>query len=241
MTDTATQAPAPPARASLWEDFLDIFYAPREVYARRRDAGFGLVLLVVTLLITVLYFASQGPLADAMAAEFRRGMAQAGQAGQQMTAEQMEGARRMGAIFGTLAVLVGFPVGVMLIGVALWALGKLFDFAGTAAMAILIVTYAQMPRVLQTASGLLQGLLLNPPSLAGTSLGPARFLDPDATSPLLMGVLMRLDLFYIWSTVLIAIGAQVIGRVPRGRSYALAALVWVVGGLVPLVGVLARG
>ena len=241
MTDTATEAPAPPARASLWEDFIDIFYAPREVYARRREAGFGVALLIVTLLMTALFFAAQGPLADAFAAEFRRGMAQAGAAGQQMTAEQMEGARRMGSIFGTASMLVFVPIGVVLIGLVLWGVGKLFGFVGTATMAMLVVTYAQFPRVLQTAAMLLQGLLFNPSSLAGTSLGPARFLDPDTTSAVLMATLMRLDVFYIWSTALIAIGAQVVGRVPKAQSYLLAALVWVAGGLVPLVGALARG
>jgi hypothetical protein len=241
MTDTATEAPAPASHASLWEDFLDIFYAPREVYARRRDAGFGLVLLIVTVLMAALFFAAQGPLADAFAAEFRRGMAQAGAAGQQMTPEQMEGARRMGSIFGSLAVLVGVPLGVVLIGLALWGLGKLFGSVATAGMAILVVTYAQFPRVLQTVVLLLQGLLFNPPSLAGTSLGPARFFDPDTTSAVLMATLMRLDVFYLWSTVLIAIGAQVLGRVPKAQSYLLAALVWAIGGIVPLVGALARG
>jgi hypothetical protein len=241
MTETVTDAPAPAARASLWEDFIDIFYAPREVYARRREAGFGFVLVILTVVMTALFFVAQGPLADAFAAEFRRGMEQAGAAGQQMTAEQMEGARRMGSIFGTVSMLVGIPLGVVLVGLALWGMGKLFGSVATAGMAILVVTYAQFPRVLQTVALLLQGLLFNPPSLAQTSLGPARFFDPDATSAVLMATLMRLDVFYLWSTVLIAIGAQVLGRVPKAQSYLLAALVWVVGGLVPLLGALARG
>lgn len=237
MNEPTLQEAPPGARTSVWEDFIDIFYAPRQVFERRRGAKYGLVLLVLTILVTVLFFASQGPLADAYAAEFQRGMENASQ---QMTAEQMEQAQRMGSIFGTIAVLIGFPIGVLLIGLVLWGLGKMFGFAATASMAILIVTYAQFPRVLQSIVMVLQGLFMNAESLAALTLGPARFLDPDTTSALAMAMLMRLDVFYIWSTVLIAIGAQVIGRVPKAQSYLLAALVWVVGALPSVVGALAQ-
>src|SRR5690606_22617871 len=145
----------------------------------------------------------------------------AGTAPQEMTPEQMQNARRMGSIIGTASILIAFPIGVMIIGVALWGLGKIFDFSGTVGMAILIVTYAQFPRMLQSVALLIQGLLLRPDSLAATSVGPARFLDPSSASAVLLGLLMRLDIFYIWSTVLIAIGAQVIGGVPKAKSYVL--------------------
>ena len=229
------------ARASLWEDFLDIFYAPRSVFERRKGAGYALVLLIITLVLTALFFASMGPLADAYSAEFRRGMEGAGGAGQEMTAEQMAQVERFGSIFGTLAVLIGFPLGVIIIGFVLWALGKMFGFAASVSAAILVVTYAQFPRLLQSVVMLLQGLILNPDSLAATTLGPARFVDPESASALTLAMLMRLDLFYIWSTALIAIGAEVIGRVPRSKAILLAVLVWVVGAIPTLLGALAGG
>ena len=108
-------------------------------------------------------------------------------------------------------------------------------------MAILIVTYAQVPRILQTVAGLVQGLLLNPQSLAATAIGPARFLDPDTTSGALLAFLMRLDVFYIWSTILIAIGAHVIGRVPKAQAYVLAAIIWIVGAIPTVLPALLQG
>jgi hypothetical protein len=234
MTDATMQDAPPQAPASLWEDFIDIFYSPREVFARRQNAKFGLVLLILTLLSTALFFAMQGPLGDAFAAEFQRGMQRAGNDGPQLSAEQQEGARRIGTIFGTLAVLIGFPLAVAAIGVVLWGLGKMFGFAASVGMAILIVTYAQFPRIIQSVLMLLQGLLLQPDSLAATSVGPARFLDPDTAPAIATILLMRLDVFYIWSTILIAIGAQVIGKVPKAQSYILAVLCWIVGALPQL-------
>ena len=240
MTDVAhPDAPAAP-RASLWEDFIDIFYAPREVYERRREGRFGLVLLVFTLLTAVLFFAMQGPLADVFAAEFQRNAPQAAGGAGQMTAEQLAQARRMATIFGMLGVLVGVPLAVIATGAVLWAVGKLFEFSGTLGMAILVVTYAQIPRLLQSLGMLLQGLLGEPRSLAATSVGPARFLDPDTASATLVAILMRLDVFYVWSTILIAIGAQVIGRVPPARSYLLAVIVWAAGALPTLAGAMLR-
>ena len=241
MNETTTAESPAAAPTSLWEDFLDIFYAPRQVFERRRGAGYGLLLLILTLIVTALFFASQGPLAEAYAAEFRRGMANAGAAGQEMTAQQMEQAQRMGTIFGTLAVLIGFPLSVVIIGFVLWALGKLFGFAASISAAILVVTYAQFPRLLQSVAALVQGLMLNPESLAATSLGPARFVDPDTASAMLLATLMRLDLFYIWSTALIALGARVIGRVPGAQAIILAVLVWVVGALPTLAGAMFSG
>ena len=234
MTETTIQDPPSQAPASLWEDFIDIFYAPRQVFERRRHARFGLLLLIITLLATALFFAMQGPLGDAFAAEFQRGMQQAGGEQPQLTGEQAATAQRMGRIFGTLAVLVFFPLAVVATGLVLWLVGKMFDFSASVGLAILIVTYAQFPRLLQSVVMLVQGLLLRPDTLAGVSVGPARFLDPDTAPALAMVMLMRLDLFYIWSTVLIAIGAQVIGRVPKTQSYILAAIVWLVGALPQL-------
>ena len=241
MSDAATQEATPQAPASLWEDFIDIFYAPREVFARRQNGKFGLVLLIVTLLTTLLFFAMQGPLGDAFAAEMQRAMQRSGGAAPQMTPEQAAGARRMGAIFGTLAVAVGYPIGICLIGLVLWGLGKMFDFASTAALAILIVTYAQFPRVAGSVVTLLEGILLNPATLAETSVGPARFLDPRTTQPFLMAMLMRMDVFYIWSTILIAIGAHVIGRVPKTQAYVLAAIIWIVGAIPTVLPALLQG
>src|SRR5690606_22175294 len=209
------------APASLLEELLGSFYAPRQELERRRTAGYGLLLLTLTLQVTALFIASLSPRGDAYAAEFSRGMQNAGPAGQEMSPEQMEQAQRMGSIFGTLAVLIFFPLGVVISGVVLWGLGKLFGFAAGVSAAILVVTYAQFPRLLQSVVALLQGLLLNPESLAATSLGPARFVDPESASAALLANLMRLDLFYIWSTALIALGARVIGRVPTVQAVIL--------------------
>lgn len=234
-------APAPvDVRTPLWEDFLDVFYAPRQVFARRPEGRWALPLLVLAAVMAFLFFASQGALEPAMSADFERAMRN----NPDVTPEQMAQARRMSGVFGLLGIAVGFPIGVVVTGAVLWAVGKLFDSAASLGVAVMIVVYAQFPRLLQQLLALVQGLVMDEGSLRSfysVSLSPARFLDPDATDPLVLTLAGRLDLFLLWSTVLIAIGLQVRGGVPRAPSYLAAALVWLLGAVPLLLGALAGG
>ena len=45
-----TATPAQPEKASVWEDFIDIFYMPASVFARRASGPFWVPFLVVAIL-----------------------------------------------------------------------------------------------------------------------------------------------------------------------------------------------
>jgi hypothetical protein len=49
---------------------------------------------------------------------------------------------------------------------------------------------------------------------------------------------LRVDLFTIWITVLLAIGLRVTGRVSGAQAAGVAALVWLVGALPGVLGAL---
>ena len=79
-----------------------------------------------------------------------------------------------------------------------------------------------------------QGIVLDTSAMTGrfqVSWGVGRFLDPDATSIGLLGILGRIDLFTIWMTILIGIGISVVGKVPRSQGMLAAAVIWVLGAL----------
>ena len=241
MTETPIPEATTPEPASRWEDFIDIFVSPREVFARRADGSFAVPLLVATVVIVALFFAMQSALATAFDAEFQRGMAQSAAAGQQMTAEQMATARKYVGIGGAVALIFFIPLGVLVTGVLAWALGKLFDSVATIKPLVMVATYALFPRILQAVAAVLIGLLFEPPTLAAASVGPAHFVDPATTSAWLVQMLLRLDVFMIWSTILIAIGLQVVGRVRKGPSFVVAALVWLLGAIPTVLPALLRG
>src|SRR5258708_22241463 len=91
-----SEAPAPEKPASVWEDFIDIFYAPSAVFARRAHAGFFIPMVVVTLLTGVIFVLNSGVLAPMMDAEMARGLAAAQRKGATMTPEQLEAAPKVG-------------------------------------------------------------------------------------------------------------------------------------------------
>jgi hypothetical protein len=234
-SDHTTQPTASPgASASRWEDFVDIFYAPSQVFARRENSGFGVPMLVVTALIGIIAVANSGVMQPIMDAEFSRATATTMRNNPQVTAEMMERSRGFGEAIAKYGAFVFIPVGIFFTGLALWLCGKLVDAKEHLNAALMVAAYSFVPRVVEGMLAGVQGLLLDPASLDGRfrlSLGLGRFLDPDTASPLSLALLGRVDLFTIWVTVLLAIGLSVVGRIPRSRAAIAAALVWVAGAL----------
>lgn len=227
-------APTPAKPASRWEDFIDIFYAPSSVYERRRNSGFGIPMIVVTLLIGLIFIANSNAMQPIMDAEFARGAAQAMKQNPQITPEAMEKMRSVGETFAKIGAFIIIPVGMLLTGLVLWIVGKFFDAKETLAAAIMVAAYAYVPRVLESIVNGVQLLLMDPASLDGRyriSLGLGRFLDPATASPMMLALLGRIDVFTIWLTVLLAIGLSVTGRIPRSRAAIAAVIVWLVGAL----------
>jgi hypothetical protein len=234
--------PAPETTpAAWWEDFIDIFYAPSSVFARRANSGFGIPMLVVTLLVGGIFLANSGVLQPMFDAEFTRGMASAARSNPALTPEAMERARSIGMTFAKIATFVFLPVGMFLTGLGLWIVGKLFESRQTLSAAIMVASFSFVPRVVEAVVNGVQGLLLDPSSLNGRyrlSLGVGRFLDPDTASPVLLALVGRIDVFTIWVTVLLAIGLAVTGKISRQRAAIAGVIMWCLGALFALLGAL---
>src|SRR5256714_15683978 len=61
-----------PSKAGLWEDFVDIFYAPSSVFARRAVGIFGLPLLFLIVVAAILVFLTKYAMQPLIDAEFLR-------------------------------------------------------------------------------------------------------------------------------------------------------------------------
>jgi hypothetical protein len=239
-SDVQPVEPAKPAKSSLLDDFMDIFYAPSSVFARRANKSFWAPLLIVAVLIGVIYFANRDLIDPIMEAEFARAAAKNPQM-QQMTAEQLAAARKVGGMFATVGAFVFAPITLLLLGVVIWVVGKFFDATESMNAAIVVATFAYVPRVVEGIVSRVQGLIIDTSNLNSRyslSLGVGRFLDPDTTSPILLGLLGRIDVFTLWVTVLIAIGLSVTGKISRGKAAIAAAVIWLVGALPTLAGAL---
>jgi hypothetical protein len=231
-----TLTPGVPS-ASLWEDFIDIFTSPSAVFRRREHSGFGLQLLVLTVIFAVLVFGTKSLVLPAIDADIARQM----HAHPELTPEQMQKGRAMGEMVGPIAVIVLLPLMVVLTGLVLWMVGKIFDSRQTPSQGMMVATYAFFPKLLYSIASAIIAFLSNPDRLTGMSrvtVGLGALFDPDKTSPVLMALLIRVDVFTLWETALLAIGLQITGKVSKPNSYLAAALVWCVGALPGVLGAL---
>ena len=237
-TDSPTAAPK---SASLWEDFIDIFYAPSQVYERRRIGQFGLALVVV-MVLTALFLAAfwnaLRPMIEATIDLTIRAAAAKGQAIPDAAAAKMRG---FGTTMFGISTVVMVPIMILATAFVTWLMGKLLDAQVNVAQAMTIVTYANVPRMLSWLVVGVQGLLgdADKPFFAYL-IAPTRFLDPATTTMGSYGLWARLDLFTLWATVLIGIGVAVMARVPRARGFLVAAAVWLLASAMSLFQ-LARG
>jgi hypothetical protein len=232
-----------PGRAGLWEDFVDIFYAPSSVFARRSEGKFGMPLLFLVLVGTVLFFLTKNATQPIMDAEFARQTAAAMRKNPNITAEQMASSRGFFEMLSPLFFAVGITLSVIGTGFVLWLVGKLFDAKESVAAAIMIATYSEVPRLVQVLTNAAQALVMSPEklnSLNSVGFNLARFMDPDG-SQVMIALASRVDLFTIWITVLLAIGLHVVGKIPKQQAAIAAGITWVVGALPALLGALRAG
>ena len=227
-------------RPSVWEDFVDIFASPSEVFARRENNGFGIALLVLTAILTALYFGTRSLLQPVWDAEWARNAALMAKQNPGMTAEQLEMGRKFTeGIFGGLAVAFGVPIIICILALVMWVAGKPFDSKQTLRSAFVVATYSYFPRIVEAIVNAIQGLLLNVESLTGLQslkLGPTRFMDVDTASPIVIALLSRVDVFTLWVTALIVIGLRITGKLTTGQAAIAGAIVWLCGAVPALFG-----
>jgi hypothetical protein len=235
MASETTPSAAP--RAALWEDFIDIFYAPSSVFRRRESGSVFIPLAVITVLCAAIFYLNSGTLQPIFDAEFDRGMATAMRQNPNLPPEAVEQMRGFAMRMQQVGMFIFMPLAMLGVGVTTWLVGKLVEAKQTLHAALVVGAYAYSPRILDSVQQGLQGLFIDPTELDGRfrlSLGVGRFLDPDMVSPLLLAVVGRLDVITIWITALVAIGLAVTGRISLGRAAIAAAIVWLAGGL-PLI------
>jgi hypothetical protein len=235
--DAVPEVDPSPSKAGLWEDFVDIFYAPSSVFARRSDGKFGLALLLLVVVGTILVFVTKNAMQPIFDAEFTRRTAAAMRKNPNITAEQMASSRNFFEMLGPVIFAVYLTITVLGTGLILWAVGKLFDAKESVGAAMMIATYSEVPRIVQVLTNAAQGLIMSQEKLNATNsvgFNLARFMDPDTVSATLIALAARVDLFSIWVTVLLAIGLHVVAKIPKQQAAIAAAITWVVGALVPV-------
>ena len=242
--DAVREAEPAPSKASLWEDFVDIFYAPSSVFARRADGKFAWALVVLLVVSTVLVFVTKNAMQPIVDAEFARQSAAAMRKNPNLSQDQLTGMRNLFESVGPIFFAVFLTIGVFGSGFVLWLVGKLFDAKASLTAAFMIATYSEVPRIVQILVNAAQALFMSPDKLNSANsvgLNLARFMDPDRASPIAIALASRVDVFTIWVTVLLGIGIYVVGRVTKQQAAIVATVTWIAGALPGLLGALRNG
>ena len=237
---TETPAPAPAAdKASVIEDFLDIFYAPSQVFERRRDGQFGLALLLLVVIMVALYFATRAVMEPFYTVMVDMQMEAARKGNPNLPAEALEKSRGMMEMMAPLYAIIGVPFIVLASGFALWLVGKVFDSKQSLKQALMVSTYAQIPRfLLGSLVTAILAFVVGPEGIRNIfslSLGLGRFA-PEESSLMVKQFLNRIEVFTIWATVLLGIGLSITGRIPRRQAFMAAGIVWLLGTLLAVAG-----
>jgi len=236
MTESTT-ATAPTAQPSFWEDVIDIFFQPSQVFRRRETRSVWPPMLFVAISMGIIFFVTFNTLQPMFDAEFQRNAAKMMAKNPQLTQEAMDKMRGFGESTTRYGIGVVMLVTMFILGVFTWLVGKVVGSKQTFHAALVVAAWSYMPRVIGSVLGGVQGLLMDPANLTSQfsiSLSPARFMNPDATNPMLLQLLGRLDLITIWVTVLLAIGMYVTGRVTKERAVIFGIVIWIVGSLPAL-------
>lgn len=220
---------AAPAKTSTWEDVLDIFYIPEEVFERRRDGKYLVPLIVLCLLTVVVYFLSQQMNGALQEAELTRSLRDRG-----VTGDQAAQAKAFAEKFSGLAVyLLPFfmAIGSWISGLIIMLLGNMmggkFNFAQGTAIAVL----ASMPELLGRVLVGAQSFLIDTTTAAhrySFSFNVSRFI-PAGTNNWLLKFGALADPFVIWGLVLVGMGAWIIGRMEKEKAAVLTIVVALVG------------
>jgi hypothetical protein len=239
MTDVTQAATisAPTPMPSFWEDVIEIFLHPADVFRRRKDTSVWPPLLFVALTIGIITFATFNTLAPIFEAEFGRNGAAAMAKNPNITQEQMNKMRDLSVNIGKYTLPLIIAISMFVLGVVSWLVSKMFGAVTTFNQALVVAAWSYFPRILGSIAGVIQGLLMDPASLnsqLAISLSPARFMSVDTANPLVYQMLGRLDLITLWVTALLGIGFYVTGKISKRSAATFAVVMWILGSLPAL-------
>jgi len=234
-TETIVEAPAPPAPASRWEDFVDVFFSPTELFKRRANDSWTVPLIVMIVVGTVLYYAFievNGALAALSVTN-----------NPDIPADRQAAALQGIETFkwlGGIAVVLFTVVFTLLFGFLAWLAGKATSIDLPFKRALMINAYLGLLTLVQQvvmnvmlSFKLRSGEELN--RLKDTSFGVLRFMEPSEMNHGLVALLSRVDVFAFWQTAWFAIAVVAACKAPKSTAWAVAGFMWLVGALAMLL------
>lgn len=228
---------AAPQKTSRWEDYIDVFFSPAELFRRRAADRVAPPLLTLLFLSIVVYF---------LLLPANRMIMQAGiAAANPQVLEQMNGpAGTIMAIFGGITQPIMYFIFVVITAFLLWITGRFADVRIDFSRAMLIATYGSFIYLLSQILLLVLIMIQGEGSIdmvRSMSWGPLRFMGDADMNKALLAFLSRIDVFAFWQAIVWAIGVRVIYNVSTLRAGIIAAVVWLLQAVPALLAFAAGG
>ncbi|MEO8216997.1 MAG: Yip1 family protein [Acidobacteriota bacterium] len=235
MSETSELTPAPiEPKSNALSRIGGVIVAPDSTFreiASRPDFLVPLILILVVSLITGILVSNRLDLESTLRAQFEK---------QHMSEQQQDQAVKMAMKFksvGPYFAPVGSALFLLVIAGLFMLLFKLFGHQGRYAQYFSVTNYGWLPQVFKSVflAAIVAGRDTVTPdeiqALLPTNLG---FLSDPTTSPAVFRALASLDLFNIWTIVLLALGFAHAAKTSRGKSAMLVVAGYVVAILISI-------
>ncbi len=228
---------AAPKQGGLFEDLIEVLYAPSKVFDRTRAVKAGKYALVTALIVAVVVIATKNLLQPWFDAQGDLALKMAAAKGTPIPEGMASGIRSTTA----WGIVAGAPV-ITLVGPYINALflllgAKLMKAPLNYSQAATVAVLAGVPRLLSWVLMPIQALVLDGASARSVmdlSLSPARFVDPAKMPPAVLALLGNLDIFHLWQLALTAIGVAIVARVSTGTGAVVALIMFGIGAILQL-------
>jgi hypothetical protein len=236
-TDLVPPSPAEPEKANTFQRITGVLFNPgptfESIVQRPNILGPLLVFIVIAILSSV---------AVAVKVDFAALAREAIEANPNIPPDKAEGAVGMTKAIMTISMYASpLLIVLMLIitaGVCLLAF-RMFGGEGNFNIALSVTIYAWFPRLIRGILGAMVMLTKSSMSLYDLQnpvMSNLAFLFDPKTQPVQYALGSALDIFNIWSLVLLIIGLASMSKLSKARSAAIVIVLWVIVNLFSLIG-----
>jgi hypothetical protein len=229
MTTEAAEAVAPP-KPNVFERAAGVLFTPAETFgaiARRPDILGPLLLLLAVSVVTTILIVPRMDFDEA----FRQQMAQSGR--EMSPADEERALRFAGAVGKTMAYfgpLWSIAFYAIIAGILLFAF-RFMGGEGTFKQAFSATLYSWIPMtlftIILTIVVLVRGTL-DPTTMATAVKSNLAFLVDPVEQRVLFALLGSLDIFTIWTLILLTFGFSSLSKMSRATSAAIVVSLWVI-------------
>lgn len=231
-TEPATAPVVPEPKPNGFQRIVGVLTAPTSTFERIAARPDVLVPLLVVLLFSIVTNVMLAQHID-FGAITRQAIEDSQRPGQQMTAEQMDRAVRFGGAIAKAMTYAGPVISLIVLAViaGLMLIGfRMFGGEGDFKQAFSITVYSWFPMILFGIVSLV--VLMSRKSVSAMDLrNPVMsnlgFLADPMKKPFAFAILSSIDVFSIWTMVLMVIGFTFMSRMSRGKTAAVVVTYWV--------------